>query len=56
MIFTFYTISCLFAAFLFCIWKTSTVPNILTKMYMLLLTVYFGYNTLTHEVFQNILK
>ncbi len=56
MIFAFLVTSTVFTAFLFTIWITKGVFNIFTKMYLLLLTVYFGYSTFTHETFQTLLK
>jgi hypothetical protein len=56
MIFAFLVASAVFTAFLFTIWVTKGIWNVLVKMYFLLLTVYFGYSTFMHETFQTLLK
>jgi type VI protein secretion system component VasF len=56
MIFAFLVASTVFTAFLFTIWNTEGIWNVLIHMYLLLLTVYFGYSTFMHETFQTLLK
>lgn len=56
MIFAFLVASTVFMAFLFVLWTRKNVLNIFIKMYLLLLTVYFGYSTFMHETFQTLLK